>query len=291
MTINELKQQLLTSYTLENLNKISITLINLYKNQQFSILQKVSDLISDYAKVDITIEGKGFSKLIMLYHPDRLNFYLNEINKCVNQNDFDKLLEHSHIIKLERIEEIAKSLNSIEDLDYSPIYNWDYETEGFTIIKDNEKIKDTKSKSSGFDFYDAVKMRQYGHTDIEFPYWYLEDVDEIELESSDINDLDGIQFCIHAKIIDVSNNRIADLTQLSVLINLEELNISDNLIEHIDVLSNLINLKRLFLSNNLITDISPLFELELLDYVDLTENRISLEQIVKLKELGINLDY
>ncbi len=291
MTINELKQQLLTSYTLENLNKISITLINLYKNQQFSILQKVSDLISDFAKVDITIEGKGFSKLIMLYHPDRLNFYLNEINKCVNQNDFDGLLEHSHIIKLERIEEIAKSLNSIEDLDYSPIYNWDYETEGFTIIKDNEKIKDTKSKSSGFDFYDAVKMRQYGHTDIEFPYWYLEDVDEIELESSDINDLDGIQFCIHAKTIDVSNNRIADLTQLSVLINLEELNISDNLIEHIDVMSNLINLKRLFLSNNLITDISPLFELELLDYVDLTENRISLEQIVKLKELGINLDY
>lgn len=291
MTINELKQQLLTSYTLENLNKISITLINLYKNQQFSILQKVGDLISDFAKVDITIEGKGFSKLIMLYHPDRLNFYLNEINKCVNQNDFDGLLEHSHIIKLERIEEIAKSLNSIEDLDYSPIYNWDYETEGFTIIKDNEKIKDTKSKSSGFDFYDAVKMRQYGHTDIEFPYWYLEDVDEIELESSDINDLDGIQFCIHAKTIDVSNNRIADLTQLSVLINLEELNISDNLIEHIDVLSNLINLKRLFLSNNLITDISPLLELELLDYVDLTENRISLDQIVKLKELGINLDY
>jgi len=198
MTINELKQQLNEAYTEENLNKISITLINLYKNQQYSILQKIGEIISDFTDIEITNEGKGFSKLIMLYHPDRFNYYQNEINKLAKQNDFNGLVEHSHIIKLERIDEIEKSLNSFEDIDYSPIYDWDMETEGFTIINDSGKIKDTKTRSSEYNFYDAIKMRQYGRIDIEFPTWYLEDIDEFELASSDINDMDGVQFCIHA---------------------------------------------------------------------------------------------
>ncbi len=291
MTIDELKQKLTEAYALENLNKISITLINLYKNQQYSILQKIGEIISDFTDIVITNEGKGFSKLIMLYHPDRFNFYQNEINKLVEQKDFNGLLEHSHIFNLERIDEIEKSLNSLEDIDYSPIYDWDVGTGGFTIINDGVKGKVTKSRPSDYNFYDAIKMRQYGRTDIEFPTWYLEDIDEFELASSDINDLEGVQFCIHTKKIDVSDNRISDISLLSGLISLEELNISDNLVEDIDAMSNLINLKRAFLSNNQIVDISALLELGLLDYIDLTGNQISIDQINKLTELGINVDY
>ncbi len=291
MTINELKQQLTDAYTLKNLNKISITLIDLYKNQQYSILQKIGEIICDFTDIEITTEGKGFSKLIRLYHPDRLNYYLNEINRLSDQNNFDGLLEHSHILKLGRIDEIAKSLNSFEDIDYSPIYDWDMETEGFTIINDSGKVKENKTRRREYDFYDAIKIRQYGRTDIEFPTWYLEDIDEFELSSSDINDLDGIQFCIHAKTIDVSDNRITDISPVSGLINLEEFNISDNLVENIDAMSNLINLKRVFLSNNQIEDISPLLELQLLDYIDLTGNKVSSDQINILTELGIIVDY
>ena len=291
MEINELKQMLKEAYTLENLNKISITLINLYKDQKYSILQKIGEILSDFVDIEITPEGKGFSKLIMLYHPDRLNFYLNEITRLTDQNDFDGLLGHSHIVKLERIDEIAKSLNSFEDIDYSPIYDWDFENEGFTIINDSEKFKNIRTRASEYDFYDAIKMRQYGNADIEFPFWYLEDLDEFELSSSEITDLDGVQFCIHAKTMDVSDNRIVDLSLLSELMYLEELNISDNLINDISALSNLINLKRVFLSNNNIEDISPLFELEMLDYIDLSGNTISLSQINTLTELGIKFDY
>jgi len=290
MTINELKQKLTDAYTLKNLNKISITLIDLYKNQQYSILQKIGEIICDFTDIEITTEGKGFSKLIRLYHPDRLNYYLNEINRLSDQNNFDALLEHSHILKLGRIDEIAKSLNSFEDIDYSPIYDWDMETEGFTIINDSGKVKENKTRRREYDFYDAIKIRQYGRMDIEFPTWYLEDIDEFELSSSDINDLDGIQFCIHAKTIDVSDNRITDISPVSGLINLEEFNISDNLVENIDAMSNLINLKRVFLSNNQIEDISPLLELQLLDYIDLTGNKVSSDQINILTELGIIVD-
>jgi len=295
MTIAELNKELLEAYTVGNLNKISLTLINLFKSKQYSVLQKIAEIISDFADIEIKNDGKGFSRFMMLYHPDRASFHINEINKLTEQNNFSDLLNYSHILKLERIEEIASSLNSYEDIDYAPVYEWDFETEGFSVVYDNQPIEivktKTKTKLIGYTFYDAIKLREYGHTEIEYPSFYLEDIEEFELSSSDINDLDGVQFCIHAITIDLSNNRISDLSPLTGLTNLEELNLSDNQIGFIDDLSNLIGLKSVILSNNYIEDISPLFELEKLEYVDITGNSISPEQIDKLIEMGITVTF
>ena len=293
MTITDLQKKLEEAYSIGNLNNISLTLINVYKNEQFSILQKIVEIISDFVDIEISTEGKGFSKLIKLYHPDRSNYYLNEIRKLADDNNFDGLLDYSHILKLERIEEISNSLNSFVDIDYSPVYDWDMETDGFTIIRDNEnnQSKTHSKKIREYDFYDAIKIRHYGQTDIEFPSYYLEDIDEFELSSSNINDLDGVQFCIHAKTMDLSNNRIVDLSPLNGLVGLEELNLADNLIGDIDALGYLTNLKSVNLSNNRIEDISPLIELEKLEYVDLTGNQILSAQIRSLTDLDITVDY
>ncbi len=295
MTIAELNKELLEAYTVDNLNKISLTLINLFKSKQYSILQKIAEMLSDFVDIEITNDGKGFSRFMMLYHPDRASFHINEINKLTERNNFSDLLNYSHILKLERIEEIASSLNSYEDIDYAPVYDWDFETEGFSVVYDNQPIEiiktKTKTKLIGYTFYDAIKLREYGHTEVEYPSFYLEDIEEFELSSSDINDLDGVQFCIHARTIDLSNNRISDLSPLTGLTNLEELNLSDNQIGFIDDLSNLIGLKSVILSNNFIEDISPLFELEKLEYVDITGNNISPEQIDKLNDLGITVTF
>ena len=293
MTITDLQKLLEEAYTIKNLNNISLTMINLYKNQQYTILQKIGEIISDFVDIEISADGKGFSKLITLYHPDRYNYYIKEIKTLVDENNFDRLLEFAHILKLERIEEISKSLNSYEDIDYSPVYDWDKETDGYTIVRDNEKkqSKTTSTKPIGYNFYDAIKIRQYGHVDIEFPSYYLEDIDEFELSSSHINDLEGVQFCIHAKTIDLSENLIADLSPLIGLERLEELNLDDNRVCDIDALGNLINLKSVILSNNRIEDISPLLELDNLEYVDLTGNPIHSEQLKMLTDLEIKVDY
>jgi Leucine-rich repeat (LRR) protein len=295
MTIDELNRMLIEAYSIKNLNSISLTLLNLYKNKQYSVLQKISDLISDYVIIKVTEDGKGFSKFMMLYHPDRAGFHLNEINKLTAQNNFDALLEYSHILKLERIEEFANSMLSYEDIDYSPVYEWDTDLEGFSIVTDDQPsgyIKTgTNTELVGYAFYDAIKLREYGHTDIEYPSFYLEDIEEYELSSSDITDLDGVQFCINAKSIDLSNNRITDLTPLSGLMNLQELNLSDNQVGYIDCLSNLESLKSVVLSNNFIEDISPLFELKKLEFVELSGNNIDNEQIEILKDLGITVNF
>jgi len=293
MTVKELSKLLLEAYEVSNLNKISLTLINLFSAKQYSVLQRIADILDDYTEIHISDEGKGFSKFMMLYHPDRASFHTNEIIRLTEQNNFDALLEYSHILKLERIEEIASSISSYEDIDYAPVYDWDLETEGFSVIYDTPPVKEVRTKAStkpvGYTFYDAIKLREYGHTEIEYPSIYLEDIEEFELSGSDINDLDGVQFCIHATAIDVSDNRISDLSPLAGLANLEELNLSDNQIGYIDVLSNLTGLRTLFISNNFIEDISPLFELDKLEYVELSGNSISPGQIDKLTETGVTV--
>jgi Leucine-rich repeat (LRR) protein len=295
MTIKELHQDLVEAYSVSNLNTISLTLITLFKNQQYTVLQKVSEMISDFVNIEIANDGKGFSKLMMLYHPDRAIYHINEINRLKAQNDFNGLLTYSHILRLEKIEEITSSIKSYDDIDYSPVYEWDLDIEGFTIINLNEPHDPIRSKTHtelvGYTFYDAIKIREYGDTDVEYPPFYLEEIEELELSSSDVNDLDGVQFCIHARTIDVSDNRISDLSPLIGLNDLEELNLSDNQVGIIDELSYLKRLKNLLLSNNYINDISPLFELKNLEYVELSGNNVDIEQIIQLSETGVTVEF
>jgi hypothetical protein len=297
MKIKELQSKLLEAYTVENLNSLSLTLINLYKNQQYSILQKIAEIISDAVEIEIMDDGKGFSKLMMLYHPDRVSFHTNEINRLAKQDNYDGLLEYSHILLLSRIDEIANALNGYEDIDYSPVYEWDFSTEGFTITHDNDTKKSSADLSSKentitrfYNFYDAVKVRMFDGTDMEYPSYYLEDIDEFELASSDINDLEGIEFCKHVKTLDLSENHIYDITPLFGLSLLEELNLSDNEITDIDVLNNLGNLRVIHLANNNIDDISPIRDLPFLEYVNLRGTNVSEKQIDDLKELGVTVE-
>lgn len=295
MHTKELQHKLQEAYSVKNLNNISLTLINLYRAGDFSALQRISELISDFVSVPITDDGKGFSRLMMLYHPDRAGYHIKEINRLAVENNYDRLLEYSHILKLERIEEIAVALKSYDDIDYSPVYEWDFEAEGFTIINDSEPAEILKTKTNtkrvGYSFYDAIKIREYGHTDIDYPSIYLEETEEFELSSSDINDLFGVQFCLNARTIDVSDNRISDITPLFGLTKLEEINLSDNQIGYLDGIGNLVNLKSILISGNYIEDLSPLFELPMLEYADLRDNKVDAEQINALIESGVVVDF
>lgn len=299
MTIRELHKKLIEAYSVNNLNTISFTLISLFRNRQFSSLQKIAEIISEFVDVNIDKDGKGFNKLMMLYHPDRAVYHISEINKLAALEDYDGLLAYSHIFRLERIEEVASSIRNFEDIDYAPVYSWDIDDEedlsGFTIIDINQE-KDRgwekyNTGRSGYTFYDALKLRVYGDIDIEYPSYYIEYAEDVELSSSDIVDLEGVQFCTHAKVLDISDNRISDLLPLAELNELEELNLSDNEVEILDDLVHLKRLRTIMLSNNNIEDISPLFFLKNLEYADLSGNKIDMDQIERLTGMGVTVDY
>jgi Leucine-rich repeat (LRR) protein len=158
-------------------------------------------------------------------------------------------------------------------------------------VDNSETEEKEKSDVKFINFYDAIKLRMYESTDQEFPAYYLEDIDEFELASSGINDLEGVEFCKHVKTLDLSDNHIYDLTPLFGLTLLEELNLSDNDITDIDTLCNLENLKVIHLANNNIDDISSIMKLPRLEYADLRGTKVSGNQIDELKELGVTVEF
>ena len=290
----DLLEKLLEAYSETNLNKIARNLINLYKEKQFEKLNIIAGMISEWVEIEIEPDGKGFSKIISLYHPDRGNYFRSQISTAATKQDLLLLSRFEHIFVIQDIEEIAANIESYEDIDYHPEFEWDVKTSGFSYYQDRKKKPRTKSgkrRTGGNTFYDAVKIRYYGDTDTEFPTYYMEDMDEIELSESEIDNLEGVEYCIHTVSLDLSLNLIFDLSPLANLTMLQELNLSNNQIEYIDDLSNLQQLQSIDLSNNSIDDISPLFEIGTLQFADLTGNKISPGQLNELRDMGVAVEY
>lgn len=68
---NELYHKLIHAYSTDNLNKIARKLIVLYKNKNFGQLREIANRISDYIVIPEGKNSKCFSRLMMLYHPDK----------------------------------------------------------------------------------------------------------------------------------------------------------------------------------------------------------------------------
>lgn len=291
---NDLSNRLLEAWSEANLNKIARNLIVLYKEKQFEKLNVISEMISEWVEINIEPDGKGFSKIISLYHPDRGESYRNQISIAAEIRNAQLLSRFEHIFIIQDIEEIAANIECYEDIDYHPEYEWDVQGSGFSYFQDKGKKarpRSPKAKSCGYTFYDAVKIRQYGDTKIEFPTYYLEEMDEMELSECGIDDLDGVEYCVHTQSLDLSANQITDVSPLSNLICLQELNLSNNKIGYIDALAFLQQLKSVDLSFNSIDDISPLFEIETLEFADLTGNKIPAIQVQELRDLGVTVEF
>jgi len=291
METDVLYEKLKEAWSNQNLTRLTVTLIGLYKEEQFGTLGRIASMISEVVGITVDSEARYFPVLMKLYHPDRGHYHRKEIDRLAAENDYEGLLKYAHILLLGEIDEIAATYASMEDIDYSPIYEWDLQSDGFSIINEpaertEVKTTDRRRSCPSLTFYDAVKIRMYGKTRVELPVWYLEDLEEFELSGSGINDLDGVQYCIHAVIIDLSENAITDITPLWGLSQLEEVNLSYNRLEDIDTLSNLSRLKVVDLSNNPVKDISALMNLEKLEWVNLSGTRTTHEQRKELEKSG-----
>lgn len=289
MDIKELYNDLTKAFSNENLNLITGKLIMLYKNKNYSRIREIANKISKFVTIDEEKDAKCFSKLIMLYHPDKGEQFRSEIIEHYKQNDYEKLNQFSHVFLIENIVSIVVSEIS-EDIDYKPEYAWDIDNkDGFDIDTDLENDENSEYETVDFEksFYNLIKIREYGKIDIEFPSYYLEDFEEFEMAYSGLETLDGVEYCVHVKILDVSNNSISDIENLWDLENLEELYLANNEIGIIDTLSNLTKLRVVDLSGNQIDDVSPLLELENLEYVNLIRNPVPEVQIDLLEKNGI----
>jgi len=290
MKPKELYNDLLKAYSDENLNLITGKLILLYKNKNYGKIREIANQISKYVPINEEHDAKCFSKLVMLYHPDKGEHFRKTIRELYEQNDHENLKKHAHIFSLGDMDHVNVT-STVEGTDENYEYVWDVKSaDGFYYSKpDGENERDDGFEAAEFErsFYNMIKIREYGNIDVEFPSYYLEDFEEFEMAYCGLESLDGVEYCIHVKILDVSNNAISDLENLWDLTRLEELYLANNQIGYIDTVSNLMNLKVLDLSGNQINDVSPLFDLEKLEYVNLIDNPVPADQIEQLKEKGV----
>lgn len=293
--MEKLYKDLLEAYSDVNLNRITGKLIELYKNRNFLQIRSIANKVSKYVKIDEDQDVKFFSRLIMLYHPDRGQFYRNSIEQSYAGKDMEQLEQHAHILLAGEIAEMqVEQPEDFDDIDYNPEYMWDeaYDDE-YDYRNEEEKSEEDSGEGEEIEksFYNAVKLREYGHLEEYYPTWYLRDLEEYEMEFSGITSLFGIEHLRHVITLDLSNNEISDISDLWHLTRLEELYLANNEIGYIDVLSNLQKLRILDLSGNQLDDITPLYELKHLEYLNLIGNKIPKKQIELMKTHEIIIMY
>ncbi len=293
--MKDLYKELLDAYSDENLNRITGKLIDLYKNRNYSEIRNLANKISKYVLIDEEKDAKCFSRLIMLYHPDRGEYYRKLLHKSYQEENKEDLEQHAHILIAGEIDNISVELLDLDDdIDYNPEYVWDEVSDdpyGYYHTFNENEDEDHEPEEVERSFYNAVKLREYGHLEVYFPTWYLRDLEEFEMEFSGITSLFGIEHLKHVVVLDLSNNEISDITDLWNLTRIEELYLANNEIGYIDVLSNLSNLRVIDLSGNQIDDISPLYDLKHLEYLNLMDNKIPKHQLEYMKNREIIVMY
>ena len=289
--------QLNEAYTIENLNRITAIIVEAYRNKQFSKIENLVQKLSGVCRFPDSKINKYFSRLILLYHPDKLNHYRNQLNGYQKSPTNNVLKEMSHI--LITLEEIDKKTDSdiveanimdgfevefgFDEEDIDEIESWnEYELDG--------GISHSEAQTEAYprDFITLLKIKEFGHTDAVISVIELESLDGIlELSGIFMDNLNGIEYCINLKSPDLSDNRITDITKLGYLHSLEEIDLSGNEIDEIEILSNLNNLKSLDLAFNNVKNISSLSDHPGLKYINLVGNPVPDDQIEKLKSAGL----
>jgi len=198
-----------------------------------------------------------------------------------------------YILNVQHLEPEHVMLSSIiTEEDLAEEFGWDADADGFSYFMDQEGSEGDEDDDLGYtnrSFLTVLKRRIYGNLNVDFPMYLLEDLEEIEMADYEIEFLDGIEACRHARMVDLSNNNLTDLTDLRYLHQIERLYLSNNHIGMIDSLSNLTVLQVLDISFNDVDDLAPLFELSHLSYLNVMGNRIPAWQLEKLQLKGVTI--
>jgi hypothetical protein len=304
MEFSQLQAALLDDFSIENLNYLSTRIIRFHKKKNFEALKRVAAIVEQYYPLPEDSQSRLFSRLIVLFHPDKLQDYQGQITACKNLASLQVYAYLNPV--LAKIDIINSEVSSgvLSPDEFEAAYGWNYHPTGDDYFISGEE---EEPRSHWFDeenpddsyfytqsegvpdgsFLTALKRKIYGPAHIDFPVHLLEDLEEIDMAEYEIEDLDGIEFCVYAKVIDLSYNLIFDITKLKACAFTQELYLASNQIHDIEVLAGLQDLRMVDLSVNKINDISPLFYLNALEFVNLLGNPVRDEQILKLKARGV----
>lgn len=288
MTIENLFQELKAAYSESNLNSISARIIRLYRTKRFDSIINMGRKIREFIDFDLEKTNRIFNQLILLYHPDKYNYYNNLIDKYYLQKQQNALEKLAHILIIQKALFENQQTDSHDFVDlYTSQVHYDFDAEEISEMQQKGSFEDewNSGNEDYCDFLQALQKREYSDEISAFQLEQLDD--ELDMQSTGIIDLDGLENCINLKALDLSDNGIINIAAISHLAALEKLYISNNNISDIEALLSLNNLKYLDVSFNDITSIETLLEMPALEFVNIIGNNVPPSQIDQLKRTGI----
>ena len=194
-SIEMIFQKLMQGYTKKNLNHISSVIIEAYRRKDFHFLNELTLSIREYMPVQQDQISKLFSRLMMLYHPDRLEVYRKAMTELFNEGDAASLNRYAHVfVMLEKIKQ--KPFNKHEAKEQTESH-----TRGSKRHRSADPDDDILTGEAD-DFISALKQKEYGNLDVVYHKQDLANTEgEIELSGYHIRDLSGLELCIPREIL------------------------------------------------------------------------------------------
>lgn len=285
------------AYNEKNLNDISSRIITIYRSKQFELLLQIGKKLKSFINADSMQISRLFNRLILLYHPDKLNYYLSELKKYRHQPDSPGLQQFTHILHIQEVLAAQPSKPDNDHFDFHDIYcsqvRYGYDEDEFdSVINPGEEnyYPDPESESEPLftNFISIIQAEEQLDFSLNSMQFCLSQLGgELDLSNRSIGNLTGIEYCTNITCLDLSHNQLIAIDEIGSLHLLESLYLSGNTVSDISCLAQLKHLKEIDLSYNDIDNIDSLFDLPQLQYLNIAGNPVSDDQITRLEEKGI----
>ena len=286
-SVKDLYARIKKDLTPDHLKRITVDIIESYKNRNFAHLKKyVAVLGLDPG----TQSAKLFSLLVMRFHPDRLSFIQKQADELFEKKDADGLtgLHDSYFFNIAAVRHVPDIAVDVDEKYAFDEDDFAYHEEEVADMEEREEADlDTDEEEHGF--MEAVHRLFAGGLEVIITAADLMNLEgALDLSDYDIGDLEGVEHCLYINELNLSNNRIEKIGHLAPLVDLFFLFLSNNLIENIAPLEDMVHLRELDLSFNNVSDIGVLEKLEELEYVNLLGNPVRDYAIVdRLMKKGV----
>ena len=147
MEIGDLYKNLKEAYTAENLGLISGRIIDMFRDHKYDALRAVQKVVNEYTPCAEEKINKVFSRLIMLYHPDRLSQNLGKVEEAYKRGDFEELFTLSHILTVQNLEPEKVMVSSvISEEDLAEEFGWDDGVDGYSYFMAGQEYQEEDSQ-------------------------------------------------------------------------------------------------------------------------------------------------
>ncbi|MEZ5072794.1 MAG: hypothetical protein R2751_18025 [Bacteroidales bacterium] len=135
MEIRDLYLSLKEAYTAENLHQISSRIISLFQEKRYDGLRAIQRVVNEYVPLEEDKANRIFSRMIKLYHPDRLQNAIRELEAHYRNDDFESLWVMSHILHVKNLEPDQVAVSEVfSDEDLNEEFGWDGEEDGYSYF-------------------------------------------------------------------------------------------------------------------------------------------------------------